>query len=894
MPKLTFNSMRSRLHLVITVGLLCHLFLGTPPVTSQTLPTPLPEAQQNAQPSHCHVIGTAPPGSPAKSGVSPKPGAPGAKKPNLIISPEQPVDITAQQCEALGEVYTLTGDVEIHFADYIFRGDHVTFDRTTGNATATGHVRLDGGPRDMHITSTHGVYNIHTQTGKFYDVNGTTGARFRGLAVTLTSSNPIAFSAREMDQTGPQEYVLYHGSVTSCELPHPKWRFHAAKIILRVGDRAHLYQSTFRLKGIPILYLPYAAPPAEKLGRQSGFLIPVIGTSNTKGTIVGDQYYWAINRSMDASAGAEYMSKIGWGLLGDYRAKPTRDSFLNLNYFQVLTHSKVAVTVGTNPDGSPQITNVVVGGEDIKLNGAAIFPHDVRGVASLEYLSSFVFREQFSPTFTQAVNSEVNSVAFLTKSLNGYSFNGYLGRYQNFQSTAPDNVITILHTPGTELSGVDRPIPHTPVYWSYDVAAEGLKRSEPGFVTPELVGRFDIIPTLSLPLFVGGWTFRPAVDLRNTVYTQQQVSGPTGPQPVYSIINRRSIAASMEVRLPTLAKVFDKELAGRKVKHTVEPYVVYRYTNGVVNFGSIIRFDFRDILSNTNEVEYGLVQRLFLKRADGGCESQKAAPAPANGTVPGAPPGTSRTPKAPAPNNPPATEGQQTPLPSGCTPSGGDAFVTWEIKQKYFMDENFGGAVVNGTRNVFTTTDALTGIAFVTSPRLFSPIVSRLNFRTTSNTDLGWALDYDTVAGRINASTAYARYRWGNYFVEGSQAYMQDVGEVVFAAGTQTPLPPCFPGGLSKVPCVPQVYNQVRALVGYGSPSKRGWSAAGNIGYDFEFETLQYGAAQAAYNWDCCGIAIEYRRFSLGNIRNENQYRFAFTLANIGSFGNMKRQERLF
>jgi LPS-assembly protein len=82
--------------------------------------------------------------------------------------------------------------------------------------------------------------------------------------------------------------------------------------------------------------------------------------------------------------------------------------------------------------------------------------------------------------------------------------------------------------------------------------------------------------------------------------------------------------------------------------------------------------------------------------------------------------------------------------------------------------------------------------------------------------------------------------------------------------------------------------------VGYGSPSKRGWSAAGNIGYDFEFHTLQYGAAQGAYNWDCCGIAVEYRRFSLGTVRNENQFRFAFTLANIGTFGNMKRQERLF
>jgi LPS-assembly protein len=875
--------MRSRPYLVITVGLLCHLFTGTPPVTSQALPSP---QQTVAEPSHCHLVLTSPPSS-VKPGTAPKSGA--GAKPKIVISREEPVDITAQQCEKAGEVYTLTGDVEIRFADYIFHGDHVTYDHASGDAAATGHATLDGGPRDMHIVSSHGVYNIRSQTGKFYDVNGTTGARFRGLNVTLTSSNPIAFSARTMEQTGPQEYVLYHGSVTSCELPHPKWRFHAAKIILRVGDSAKVYQSTFRLKGVPILYLPYASPPVEKLGRQSGFLIPVISTSNTKGTIVGDSYYWAINRSMDAEAGAEYMSKVGWMLLGDYRAKPTQSSFLNFNYFQVLTSTTVPVTTTAN---APP-TNVNEGGEDIKLNGAAMLGHDVRGVASLEYLSSFVFREQFSPTFTQAVNSEVVSTAFVTKSLDGYSFNGYLGRYQNFQSTAPGNVITILHTPGTELSGVDRQIPSTPVYWAYDVAAEGLKRSEPGFVTPELVGRFDLIPTLSLPLFFGGWTLRPAVDLRNTVYTQRQVPGATGPVPTYNVFNRRSIGASVEIRPPLLEKIFDKELAGRKVKHTVEPYAVYRYTNGVENFGSIIRFDFRDILSNTNEVEYGLVQRLYLKRVRGGCEPEKIAPA-SGSPVPGSPPGVGKASAPAQAKRAPATDGKTATTTSGCAPSGADAFVAWEIKQKYFMDQNFGGAVVNGTRNVFTTSDALTGIAFLTQPRLFSPLVSRLNFRTNSNTDLGWAFDYDTTTGRINASTLYTRYRWGNYFVEGSQAYMHDVGEIVFAPGTQTPLPPCLPGGLNSVPCVPQVYNQVRALVGYGSPSKRGWSAAGNVGYDFEFQTLQYGAAQAAYNWDCCGISVEYRRFSLGSIRNENQYRFAFTLANIGSFGNMKRQERLF
>ena len=50
---------------------------------------------------------------------------------------------------------------------------------------------------------------------------------------------------------------------------------------------------------------------------------------------------------------------------------------------------------------------------------------------------------------------------------------------------------------------------------------------------------------------------------------------------------------------------------------------------------------------------------------------------------------------------------------------------------------------------------------------------------------------------------------------------------------------------------------------------------------------------QGTYNWDCCGFTVEYRRFNLG-IRNENQYRFALFLANVGTFGNLRKQERLY
>jgi LPS-assembly protein len=906
-----FYGMQSQHKFVITAGLLCHLFLGAPLVTTKALalppgqnpsaaveqatpsPTPAEPSHQDAgaakQPAvgNCHSVITSPPtvreATPSVAATQPA-GTPSSaaqvnRKVRVAISEEHPVIIDARECEQAGKVYTLRGDVQIQFADYDFRGDVVTYDSASGDVTATGHFSLDGGRRDMHISGSSGTYNIHSQTGKFYDVRGSTGARFRGTSVTLTSSSPLSFSGKMVEQTGPDTYVLHHGSVTSCELPHPKWTFNAAKIILKVGNSAHVYNTTFRLKGVPVFYLPYASPPVERLGRESGFLIPNFGTSNTKGTVIGDSFYWAINRSMDVTLGGEYLSKRGWALQENYRYRPSETSFLNLNYFGVLDRGITTTSVATVNGISQTVSQTVKqGGEDVKLNAETTFSNGVRGVASIDYLSSFIFRLAFTENFSQAVDSEVKSAAFLTKNTQGFSFNGFVARYQNFQSKNNDDAITILHAPGLELSSVDRRFLGTPIYWSYDAALESLRRSQPGFVTPGVVGRLDVDPDLSLPIFFRGWTFRPEVQLRNTIYSQQQFTAPSPGQPnvsidvaSHSVFNRRTIASSMEIRPPTLSRVFDRTIAGRKVKHTIEPRLVYRYTNGVENFGSIIRFDFRDILSNTNEAEFGLLQRLYLKRQRPECDQE-----------------------------PDSGHAQSQLTTSPCAPAGADEFVSWEVKMKYFADPTFGGAIVAPgpgnvlTRSVLTTTASFTGIAFLTDPRRFSPVVSRLRVRTSSNSDLEWQLDYDSKKGRINSSTFYTGFHFGDYFVGASHAYLQVPGEVVDDPTTGLPLPICVPHVFNQPACVPPLFDQIRAQLGYGSPTKRGWSAAANIGFDREFNLLQYSAAQTSYNWDCCGLSFEYRRFSLGSVRNENQYRFAFTLANIGSFGNLKRQERLF
>jgi LPS-assembly protein len=202
--------------------------------------------------------------------------------------------------------------------------------------------------------------------------------------------------------------------------------------------------------------------------------------------------------------------------------------------------------------------------------------------------------------------------------------------------------------------------------------------------------------------------------------------------------------------------------------------------------------------------------------------------------------------------------------------------VTWELAQKYFLDPDFDGAVVSGVRNVLTTTADFSGIAFLTGPRHLSPLISRLRVQTSSQADAEWDVDYDFQKGRINASTALLNYHLGAFTFGGGDAFVQA-------------LP-----GISTTTTVQQDFNQFRILFGYGNPYKRGFSGASSFGFDSNLGFLQYGTVQTTYNWDCCGITIEYRRFALGSVRNENQFRFSFTLANIGSFGNLRKLERLY
>jgi LPS-assembly protein len=826
--------MTARFFWCITLCSLCHPQVGAQALAKQFPPTvaAVQSAPQSAPPD------------PLPEEPRPQDQIPVAQ---VVPAIEQgvPVRIAAREQGKRGDIWTLSGEVEIHYRDYIVRADKVTYNEVTSEVEATGHLHLEGGPDDELIDATHGTMNLDRETGHFYEVSGSIGARpVPGTNAKLyTTSNPFLFTGSEVFKDGPERYRVLHGSMTSCRLPNPDWLLLSSKINVADG-KAKARNSWFTLLRVPLFFLPYVTHGVDSESRQTGFLIPTIGNSSTKGLILGEQIYWSINRSTDLTFGSEYYSKRGFAPRAEFRYRGRDQDFLTVNFHALLDRGL--------PSGEPGVPPTNQGGEDVVVNGRHDFDPQTRAVASIEYLSSYVYRQAFEENYAIATNSEVKSDAFVQHEDRGIFGSVYLGRYQSFQSDTPGDEIRILHLPALEAEAVDHPLKGTPLLWGFTSSMDVLTRSEPLFHARNAF-RLDLYPHLALPFSLGGWSFRPEIAGRETFYSKSEqlptlFEGGISPTLEGASLNRSDFEAQVDIRPPVVQRDFSapwlEKLLGGDVRHTIEPDIHYRYVTGINNFNSVLRFDEIDIASNTNELEYSLTQRLFVRH-------RKAHPCR---------------------DDEPQTA-------DGICGGGTVDWLTWTVAQKYFFNPNFGGAVIPDERNVLTTTLDFSGTAFLDGPRDYSPVISRLRLRTTSATDVEWDLDYDTKTGRINSSNVFAGYRHDNYYFG-----IGDFKLNVLSA----------PTSVENVTQAVTDFNQLRFLFSYGSPTRRGFGLAANAGYDFVQGNVQFGGVEATYNWDCCGFSAEYRRYDLGSVRNENQYLFSFTLAGVGQAGNLRRAVRIF
>jgi LPS-assembly protein len=163
----------------------------------------------------------------------------------------------------------------------------------------------------------------------------------------------------------------------------------------------------------------------------------------------------------------------------------------------------------------------------------------------------------------------------------------------------------------------------------------------------------------------------------------------------------------------------------------------------------------------------------------------------------------------------------------------------------------------------------MTPYAFFSGPRKYSPIVSSFQMNPLPSIGVEWRTDYDTSRHRITNSGLLANFRHNKYTLTAGHNQVR------------------------SVPALSPSANQVMGMVSWGRSDTRGLSLGFQTVYDFRTASTQFMTTQATYNSDCCGISVQFRRVGVGlGVRND--FRVAFAVANIGSFGSLRRQERVF
>lgn len=793
-----------------------------------------------------------------------------------LENPAQTVTVHADTQERGKDLSRLRGHVQITFRGMKLTADEVTYNEASGEIVATGHV-LFIDPRS-HVTADEVHYNIQTEKGWFSKGVGyfhSNRARPKqpqlenpyyiqtDRSKILYSENPLYIQGEEIDRLDESTYTVKHGKFTTCDCERKGWSFSAGSAKVVVDDKAIGRDAVVRFLGVPIFYLPFVATTISRKPRHTGFLLPHIGTSSIKGNIVGAGFFWAISPSMDLLVGLEDYTLRGLAPRAVFRVRPSTDTDFTVDFFDVNDKDKVL------QDRAP--------GESLKATGSTKdLPYGIRGVAAVDYVSSLAFRETYSPTFTEAVNSEAHQVGFLTKDFGDYSLNAYASRYQDFLSALPpyqcqagvcqkvsESSIIIRQTPQFSFMGMDKQMGESPFYFSFQTSAGEVGRSEPDLALPTLSERLDAHPavTLRLPEF-WGFHFTPSLGIDAARYG---ISLNPNREPLTRFLGD----FSLDLRPPSFEKVFSKSLFGRRFKHVIQPDVVYRLVKARDSdeLAKVVRYDDLDIFCQTNEVEYSLTN-VILARKD-------------------VPAGTANPPQA-------------------------QELISWRVSAKYFFDPTFGGVLGPNNPIVWEPTLSLTGFHFIPGGR-WSPVVSDMKVAPFSFYDTELRFDLSPNGQGLLDAGITSHVKHGVYGLSFTDFFINKGTYISLLNGStastslatallDTPMsvaedpflsprpPPTTPASTNSVTS----YHLLNLLATYGDFNRKGFSGAFGINYNLVQKIAAGAIGQVSYNFGCFGINVEYQRFSITTLRVENVYRVAISLANVGTFGDFKPRDRLY
>lgn len=221
---------------------------------------------------------------------------------NLLIlnEDEEAVNWTlnADKVTSLNDSKVLEGEGQVALRqgeDYL-KADFIRYFASTNWVLLKGHVQLKMGEDLMEAEEAE------------FDLGNRIGWLKNGKV--FVDGPHVYFTGERVDKHWGDFYTFRNAKVTACDGDKPAWSVSAKEATIELDGYSQLWHTSFAVKDQDVGYVPYFVLPM-KTSRQTGFLFPEFGHSEKLGSWYSQAFYWAVNESSDLTLNEQWIEKRG-------------------------------------------------------------------------------------------------------------------------------------------------------------------------------------------------------------------------------------------------------------------------------------------------------------------------------------------------------------------------------------------------------------------------------------------------------------------------------------------------------------------------------------------------------------------------------------------------------
>lgn len=524
--------------------------------------------------------------------------------------------IDADRIRLMREV-EIEGEAGTANAGQKFFADDLQMNTKTGELSALGNVVFS--TPTARISADSVVFNTKTRMGTFHNASGIAQLGERGernLSMFGTLEPDVYFHGETIEKVGPDKYKLTKGGFTTCVQPTPRWQIVSGTATLNLDDYVIMRNAVVTVKDVPVFYLPLLYYPIQKDDRATGFLLPMYGSSLATGSTISNAFFWAINRSQDATFFHDWMFSRGNGLGAEYRYLFGPQAQGDFKYYW-LDEKETLFNGGLRP---ARRSKTMRGNLSQKL------PLGLSARARVDYVTDVTVRQTYNHDPYNALNSVRSYSGGVSGAWRSLSANGTFDRTESFRDLTNSTVTG--RAPGftAALSGVR--LGPLPAFATVNAEAGRMIVVNHFGTTDEdySLNKADFAPSIRVPLSTLPFLQVNATAAYRTTYYSESLSADRRHQ-IDEPVTRSYGDMRLDIIGPVFSRVFNPNNAmADRMKHVIEPsFSVNRRTEIPTQDRIPTSIGSDIIVGGVTQMSYGLTNRVMVRKDKPG-EPQAGAP----------------------------------------------------------------------------------------------------------------------------------------------------------------------------------------------------------------------------------------------------------------------------